>query len=250
MDWSSEFDRAHLGEDAQGALDAADMAFMLGTWRAGHVMRYRTKAGEAAWLRLTKAGALHCCAIAPWASLFDDDWIRERDMFSGEPWPKTWRTKRNSGIAPDVSNDWSMFSLGGYACGMLAAKRAILCKVVELGEDGALSRVQTTPDGPELDVSDMPHVSRWFGLTKWPEGCAALWEAGVWQFGNYPLLTIRAGVAQAKHEGRGVRRGKVEKPAQEAKSAAPVVAPKPVVQELASGPEFELDRDGKARRIR
>lgn len=226
MDWSSEFDTAFLGEDASGAMAAAEVAEMLG-WPERHVLRYRTSAGDAAWLRLTKSGKLTCCAIAPWTSLHDADWVHEGALFGGEPWPREWRTKRRVGVDDRVlppRNDWSLFQVGGFACGMLAKKHAMLCKVVDVAPDGTLRRVQTSPDGPELDVAEM-QATRWFGLTKWPEGCATLWESGTWQFHNYPLLTIRAGVAQAKAEGRTISRGKRADAPQPSKRQAPITKP-------------------------
>ncbi len=210
MEWSTPSDAEFLGDDAAGALASAAAVDDLLGWPDGLAMRYRTRDGSAAWLRLTKTGALHCCAIAPWDDRFAADWVADADMFDGLAWPATWRTKRTVGIRqlPTPHNDWAVFAEGGFACGMLVNKHAILCKVIALGEDGALAKVQPTPDGPELAIADMPHVRRWFGLTKWPDGCAALWEGGIWQFHNYPLLTIRASLEQAKAEGRPIRRGK------------------------------------------
>ncbi len=182
MEWTSPRDELLAGECAAGLRDAAELAWMVGTWREGTARAFEVAPGRVAWLRVTKAGGLLCVAVAP------DDGRREvpEPEFFAAPFPASWTTKSRAGMTAKPAHDWSRFTEGGFAFGVMQDRAAVLAKVRDV-MDGAPREVQPSPDAPWMRREDHG-ARRWFGLTKWPRGAATLWDAGRVAFRDYRMM--------------------------------------------------------------
>lgn len=223
MDWRSGEDARLIGAEADAVRDRAAVALMVDAWPADTVRGELLACGSVAWLAVTDGG-LSALAIAPRGSRFEAGNVACGEFFA-EPWPATWRTKRSVRGAQPAT--WSAFEVGGFACGMLPDKRAVLAKVAEVDAGGQLLAVVTVDGAPSVPVTSHKAV-RWFGLTKWPAGLARLWAEGRTVADNYPFLTILAGKAERLAQpGTASKPGTTSKPSKRGTTSKPGTVSKP-----------------------
>ena len=187
MMWASEWQSEMIGDEAGRIAQAATAVHAMGLWASDHVMRFKLDSGEAAWLRVTREGALQCVAIAPWDDVWTVDCVHVGAFFGGGAWPDTWRTKRASALSLGPKPlDWS----SGWAIGILSDKHTVkLCRVARL-DDGRLAAVEMQ-DGIECALADHPAV-KWWPYDRFPQGVQRLWDSGRTTFHNYHLFAMTA----------------------------------------------------------
>lgn len=188
--WSNDEQAAMLGDEAKSVMERAVFMRAAGLWPKAHAMRFRLASGEAAWLRVTSAGALQCVAIAPWDDTWQVDCVSEVDMFGRGVWPSTWRRKSRM----DRKTTLPVHAAGyecGWAVGLYPDKmRVTLCKPTAW-TGRTLEMVQTMDDGPEVPISS--HVAvKWWPFDRFHQGCEALWTRRHTDFPNYRFLAICA----------------------------------------------------------
>lgn len=216
MEWNTAADGAMIGEDAARVLDAARMASMLTPWQRGEVLGLSCGLDRVALLRVTSRGLLQCVAIAPSAD-WPDGATQHENLVFARAMPDTWQTKRRLGLFRPIPPDAQGFDCG-WACGIIAGKRVIVCKVVAWCGD-ELQEVQASPDGETVPASSLG-ASRWWPFHKWPDGAARLFEV---QEGhsihNYRLACIQAANLDRKAKGLPATSGQAGKKLKAAKKA-------------------------------
>lgn len=208
MDWNANADCDMLGEAAAMVMDAAELAWMLGTWNDGQVIGLDAGGGRCAILRRTRAGMLQCVAIAPSAEWRHGEVRGEADTFA-KPFPATWHTKRRMGNGRPVPADAQGWDCG-WACGIMSDKSVILARVVEV-RGGELHSVQTLEGGLTVEVAG--HAARrWWPFHRWGEGAARLFEVqGGRSVHNYRLACMQAANLDKKARGEARKPGKSRK---------------------------------------
>ena len=201
LEWMTEADELLAGS---GVMNAARLAWMLGTWRGGHVRAFEVDAGRVAWCRVDGT-RLRCIALAP------DDGRREVEevAFFAAPFPGDWLTKRKA-ARRDVA--WPD---DGFAFGMMQDGRLVLARA---GKGGM---VQPSADAPWMRRED--HAAKsWHVLTGRLDGASELFEAGRVTFTGYPAFRLalwRADDPTAAKAAR-VKAGQAAKVARQARKTA------------------------------
>lgn len=206
MEWRSGLDAEIVGADSGMVLDRAELAESLG--ELGEGLAYCVPCCEGlAIVRLTRAGRLHCVAVAPYGAMPEGP-ISEGELFA-RPWPSDWRTKRKDARA--IPEDARGYELGGFACLLMEGRSVALGLVTRLSEGGDVLGLILAPDGAEIAPSETGARRIW-PFHRWQEGARLLW---VKQKGrivhNYQLACIQASNLDRKAKGLPAKNGRKPK---------------------------------------
>lgn len=199
MVWNSGRDAVMAGECDAAMLAAGEMGLMLGEMSARRYLRFSMPDGGRAYLRATDGGFLVLACIVPSSEPDDTRPYVEFDELHAKPWPKAWLTKLNTQAKPDKTKDYPSFVVGEFACGVCEDGQAVLARVKALDGAGGLELIQTMVDAPDTRAASHT-AKKWFALSKWREGCEAVFERDRCWFHNYRLLTMVLGLAQKRHD--------------------------------------------------
>jgi hypothetical protein len=206
MEWVSGLDAELIGADCDDVLGRARLAAMLG--EIGEGLAYCVECSEGlAIVRLTKAGRLHCVAVAPYGAMPEGP-ISESELFA-RPWPSDWRTKRKDARA--IPKDAKGYELGGFACILMEGRSVALGLVTRLSEGGELEKLLLMPGGAEIAPSETGARRIW-PFHRWQAGAALLWAKQKGRIvHNYQLACIQASNLDRKAKGLPARNGKKAK---------------------------------------
>jgi hypothetical protein len=206
MEWVSGLDAEIVGADCDRVLERAALAEMLG--ELGEGLAYCVPCCEGlAIVRLTRAGRLHCVAIAPKGAIVAGP-IRESELFA-RPWPSDWRTKRKD--VRVIPADAQGYELGGFACLLLAGRSVALGMVTRLSEGGDVLGLILAPEGAEIAPSETSARRIW-PFHRWQAGAALLWARQKGRIiHNYQLACIQASNLERTAKGLPAKNGKKRK---------------------------------------
>jgi hypothetical protein len=203
MEWVSGLDADMAGSDCGDVLERAALAEMLG--ELGEGLAYCVPCCEGlAIVRLTKAGRLHCVAVAPYGAMPEGP-ISESELFA-RPWPSDWRTKRK-GVRV-IPEDARGYELGGFACLLMAGRSVALGLVTRLSEGGDVLGLVLMPEGAEIAPSETGARRIW-PFHRWQAGAALLWAKQKGRIiHNYQLACMQASNLERKAKGLPVKGGR------------------------------------------
>ena len=185
--------------DSGAILDAAAMAYALGTWPEGDVLRVMGADGRAVWVWASGAGgsSLLCAAVAPWGDVWDVDTVAEYVFFGAVP-PDAWVTKaRLALVAKDWTSKparkcvWQEWAVGLFAVAGKPRSRTVRLYRVAKAEGDKLVSVITEDGGPAVPVEAIG-AARWIPQDAHPEGYAAMWSRYETESASYMWHVIRA----------------------------------------------------------